>query len=474
VTGFTSELTPQGQNQARKAASGEAVKSRVRVVSKAAGILWVAAVLCSCVSVDDVIRPQLPDSLSDKGLVVAEMYGIGLPTYLDVTINNRRAGFVNGSGYYALPLPPGTYTLNSFSTTTSSSSGGFGGVNVTTSNVTFFPINRSFAVRPGEITNLGEIILFEKTTDPNYVGPFATRVVDNNADTRLYFQTTYPKLLASAKAGTPTLALGDYVQGADLGKMRAVIALALAKKPGGSHYVAGPAGTLAAVDRDKSGKPLHLHLIDAGVMAGIAHAAENRAHDRFAFVTSDGRLFVMRAGKVEQRRAPLTMTALSELYLAGDRDIVISERGLNLYTSIDDGLTWKMAANLTKPGEFAESGFAEGESGYFVYQSYPARMLYAPIGSSDLQPVSVPPDAKEIRRVTALKSTLVLEIRTMSDSARFYVRAIPDGDWQTRHMPKGSCNPIEFENQAGDQLRTTCGPQTYESADGGMHWISRS
>jgi hypothetical protein len=397
---------------------------------------------------------------------------------MDVWINDHKQGEVRGS-YFAATLSPGEYTLNKISRETFGLGTYTAAVQFQSFKVKSFPVERHFTVRAGEITNLGELILLLDPRTPDSK-QFVIRAVDNTADARLFLQSHYPKLLASMKPDALTSASGDYVQGTDLEKLRVYIASTQAKQLKASRYVTGPAGTLAAVDHDRTGTPTRVHLIDSGITAGIVDVAEQVKRDRLAFQTSDGRLFVLNGGRTVQRPLPEGMQlraglSYDKLYLAGDRNIVIVERGLNLCISADDGLTWKYASGgAESPGAYSTTGFGGNDSGYFVFQSYPPRLLHSPLGEPNLQAVPLPPQMREVRRITALDGAVVLEGLTSllgETPAPFFVRAHDSDDWQQRLMPNTPrCAPMQFLDQKGEQLRTVCGTAVYVSADGGLHW----
>jgi hypothetical protein len=96
------------------------------------------------------------------------------------------------------------------------------------------------------------------------------------------------------------------------------------------------------------------------------------------------------------------------------------------------------------------------------------------LGEPNLQPVPLPPQIKEVRRITALDGAVVLEGLTSLlgvTPAPFFVRAHDGDDWQQRLMPNTPrCAPMQFLDQKGERLRTVCGTAVYDSADGGLHW----
>jgi hypothetical protein len=443
------------------------------------GVPGVLAVLIGCTPLNIKSLPEDADTLGRKGLVVAEVHVVGgTSDFMDVIVTGHPKGTVHAS-YYAAALPAGDYTLESLSSLAGGSSGGFGGVSTTT-NYLSYPVNRNFTIRTGEVTNLGQLVLAPDRAHPQSK-QFNAVFIDNSADAPALLKTHYPELVGSLKRGALVLAPGDYVQGEDLRQFRLHIASVLAGSSYSARYVAGPAGTLARVERDRNGKPAKVQLIDSGVIAGLYSGAEDRAHDRFAYASSDGRLFVLRAGKIQQRPVPGGITPRNEIFLAGNSDVVIPTSQFTVYTSNDDGATWTSYAGAAyKPGEASPYGtydFVKDAVGFFVYRSYPARMVYSPVGSPNCELVTLPKDATEIRRLTILQSDILLEVQTMAWAAKtpipFYVRARSGGEWKTRYMPGGYCGPLIFPDATGQHLRAVCGQVINETADGGQHWRVR-
>ena len=443
-------------------------------------VAGVLAMLAGCLGTNVRSLPDDTDNLGRKGFAMAEIHIVGgLADYMDVIVDQHTKGYVKDD-FYAVALSPGTYTMESLSRINGGSSGGFGGVTVTTTEYLNYPINRQFTIRAGEVTNLGEIVILP---DPAHreSKQFNVVNVDNSADAPALLKTHYPKLAGSLRPGALAVAPGNYARGEDLNKLRMYIATVLAEKLNASRYVAGPAGTLARVERDRSGKPAKLQLLDPGMIEGLVGQGEDRAHDRFAYTSNDGRVFVLRAGQIQQRSLPDGVSARSAIFLAGDKNVVIPANRFTLYTSTDDGATWLSYDGAAyKSGEdtpYAEYDFAKDATGFFVYRSYPARVVYSPVGSPSYELVPLPQDVKEIRHLTLLKSDLLIEVRKMAWTAKtpipFYVRARAGGEWRTHYMPNATCGPLIFLDATGQNLRAVCGQVVDETTDGGEHWTAR-
>lgn len=454
----------------------------MRSLVLASAILMLAAIEGCASPTGADLRPDLPDTLGENGAVIAEIEPLTPDMwYMSATISKQttaplaRHFNVNLRGnYISAVLSPGDYILDGVSRSSDYASGSFNGVSVTLSDHSGIRLERHFTVRAGQITNLGELVLIKNPRVKNQV---VIRTVDNTPDALRFLRKHFPKLLPSAASSALTLAPGVYARDAELRKLRVFIASSRARQLTHADYVTGPAGTVARITHDASGRPVRLHLIDAGVTAGITQSTGQAAHDRFAFETVDGRLFVVHGLQAVERPTPPQVDDLfvPAVHLAGDRTVIILGQDLDLFVSSDDGLTWRndASAKVTR-SEFSESGFAEDGAGYYVYETYPARLEYSRLGDPALQAVALPPGLKEIHRMVALQSELLIEPQMMVWSDKtpypFYVRARSGGTWQTRHMPKGSCRLANIDDITGANLRAVCFKQSYLSADGGLTW----
>ena len=456
----------------------------MRALVLASAVLILAAVEGCATPTGASLRPDLPDTLGEKGAVIAEIEPLTTDMwFMSATISKQTSAPLTRhfnvdlrGNYISTVLAPGDYVLEGVSRSSPYASGSFNGVNVTLTDYSGIRIGRHFTVRAGEITNLGELVLIK---NPRVTNQVLIRTVDNTSDAMRFLRKHFPNLLPSGSSSALTLAPGVYARDADLHKLRVFIASSRARQLAGADYVTGPAGTVARISRDANGRPVRLHLIDAGVTAGITQATEQPLSDRFAFETVDGRLFVVHGLQAIERPTPPQVDDLfvPTVHLAGDRTVIILGSDLDLFVSSDDGLTWRNDASArVKRAEFSDSGFAEDKAGYYVYETYPARLEYSALGDPALQPVALPPGLKEIHRMVALQSELLIEPQTMVWSNKtpypFYVRARSGSTWQTRHMPKGSCRLAGIEDASGSNLQAVCAKESYRSADGGLTWSS--
>lgn len=442
-------------------------------------LFFTCVILCSCTSLEKARNvaalPESATNIGNEGMVFAEIHIMApdgdAANGMNVIVGEHSKGEIRNNSW-GVALPAGDYAVEGLSRNSGATSGGFGGVNVTISSYDSYSVHRTFTVKPGEITNLGEIIIVPNP-DPAKSREFKVFFVDNSSDASSLLKVMYPKLDLASMPSAMTLASGDYVRGDDLTKLRTLIAYVRAQSLPRRHYVVGPAGTLARIDRSKPDSP-RVRLIETGTTLGLAGSSEEMPHDRCAFVSSDRRMFVYRAGHIDMRSLPQGVPSQPDVWLAGDTNIVIGARGFTFFTSADDGMNWSRNDSVADKSDATTYNFTQDSAGYFIHYFYPARVVYSPVGTPNFNVVQLPPDTKEIRQLTLTQSGLVLEPMTMVWSAKtrvpFYVRDRDGGEWHSHLLPGGVCQPLQFRDATGKSLRTTCGQVIYESLDGGENW----
>src|SRR6185437_12048693 len=127
---------------------------------------------------------------SGKGMVFAEVHIVGQFTEgMMAMYGGHNKGSISDDTYSA-ELPAGEYTLDSFTRPSGGYSGGFGAVTVTTTEYTSWPVQRTFTVRAGQVTNLGEIVVVPHAIG-SQSGEFNYVFVDNSADAAALFRARF-------------------------------------------------------------------------------------------------------------------------------------------------------------------------------------------------------------------------------------------------------------------------------------------
>ncbi len=426
-------------------------------------LLLLIVLAAGCVKLPDY-RPDLPENLiGGSGLVVGQVVGIGRLSqwsiYKDVLINDRkRSKVVNG--FIAVPLSPGEYSFTGLYDETQSSTGTYIYRYMTT-----LPIKRKFTIRPGEVTNLGLLVLYPDPNDKEQK-KFLRFFVDNTADMKHFLKTAYPLLAPKLRVDSMTLAPGDLTPANLLELLRKDIAMKEVAASGGyAAYVAGHVGTLAEAQWDKDGKISGVKLIDVPTVSNIQSESPNYVKDRFAFLTTNNRLFLVQNGKVAEKRPPDGLRA-GKVFVFGTSDVVIVDDKFEIYTSASNGDRWQAyLGNATEKKMSAK--LSPGAEGYYAYIAKPPALLYAGYGKSEFRPVELPADMKSLGLLREKPIGLFAERETTyfkeTEKRPFFFRPAGKTAWETRSMPANNCEHIRFADGEGKNLSTVCG----ESAVGG-------
>jgi hypothetical protein len=434
--------------------------------------------VAGCVKLPDY-RPDLPENLiSGSGLVVGQVVGVGRLSqwsiYKDVLINDRkRSKVVNG--FIAIPLSPGEYSFSSLYDETSTSSGTYIYRHMTT-----LPIKRKFTIRPGEVTNLGLLVLYPDPNDKEQK-KFLRFFVDNTADMKHFLKTAYPLLAPKLRVDSMTLAPGDLIPANLLELLRKDIAMKEVVASGGyAAYVAGDVGTLAEPQRDKDGKISGVKLIDVPTVSNIQSDSPNYVKDRFAFLTTNNRLFLVQNGKVDEKRPPDGLRA-GKVFVFGTSDVVIVDDKFEIYSSANNGDRWQAyLGHATEKKTTAK--LSPGAEGCYAYTAKPPVLLYAGYGKSEFRPVELPADMKSLGLLREKPVGLFAERETTyfkeTEKRPFFFRPAGKAAWETRSMPANNCEHIRFTDGEGKNLSTVCGESAvgggprfqYASGDGGKTW----
>lgn len=441
------------------------------------------SILNGCVGIPSY-RPDLPDDIGDKGLVVGQVVGIGRlygwSLYTDVVINNRKRGKVV-NGFIAIPMSAGDYSLDSLYSETSAGSSYYGGVTVTRRKTATLPLKRTFTVQPKRVTNLGLLVLYPDPSDKQRK-KFLRMFVDNTQDMKYFLKSSYPLLAQKLNSDTITLAPGELMSGNVLKSLRKEIAAkAAAGSRGNATYVTGFVGTLAEVRRNRSGRVSGVRVIDVPTYSSIQSHTPNFVKNRFAFLTTTNRLFFVRNGKAVEKRPPPGLRA-AKIYALGASDLVIIDDKLEIYTSTNNGNRWHAYLGLARKNK-VDAKITAGANGYYIYTVKSPSVLFSKYGKTDFSPVALPPDAKTLgllhEKPAGLFAEREITFYRETKKRPFYFRPAGKPSWESRSMPGTNCGHFAFLDRQGRKLGTTCGDRAvgfpgprdhYVSRDGGKTW----
>lgn len=426
-------------------------------------------------------RPELPEEIGGKGLVVGEVVGINrLSSWTsnsgNVLINKKTYNNALVKGLIAIPLAAGEYSLDALNHVSYGGSTTTGTVTYTTKYSTTMPLNRKFTIRPGEVTNIGLILLYPDPEDKENKR-FFRFFIDNRDDMKSFLKTFYPALAARMKVDAMTLSAGEYLKDPKLLQaLRKDIAVkAVVGSRVAADYVAGNVGTVAKLKWNKDGKVSDVQLIDVDTLSNVVTKWSDHQGGRLAFMTANNRLFLVTGGAVKEKRPP-TVLRDGDVLAAGGKDIVIVDDLLEIYVSNDNGETWKSNINFVVK-EPIQRKFVAGERSYYIYTTFPPVLITGSYGRAELTKLELPEKLGNIQDVTEKKAGLFVETHitawTKDTPFPFYVKKDASAPWETRALPKTSCYRIRFLDDAGNNLEVLCQKDMFQSSDGGRRWTKK-
>lgn len=446
-------------------------------------LLFVLLIAAGCASVPKY-RPELPEDIGNKGLVVGEVVGVGYLSnwsdYKDVLINNRTKGKVV-NGLIAIPLSPGEYSFDGLYTETYGGSSTFNNVTVTTKNTKTMPVKKPFTVRPKEVTNLGLLILYPDPQDKE-MKKFVRFFLDNRTDMKHFLRYSYPTLAPKVKIDAMTLAPGALMPDNLLQLLRKeLLTTAANMSVGNPGYLAANVGTLAEIQRDKDGKPSGVKMIDLPTLASIDSVSPSFVKDRIAFLTNNNRLFVAQNGKAAEKRPPQGLRA-GRVYAFGASDLIIVDDHLEIYLSNDNGDRWVSYTGSVTKDEVSPQ-IAIGKNGYYAYTGKPNLLIYSEYGKTEFSPIQLPQDLKKFgmfnEKSIGSFAEEALTFYKETEKRPFYFRPTGSTVWQKQFMPAPNCEHIKFADGDGANMSTVCSDRAvgfggqkfmYISKDGGVGW----
>lgn len=462
----------------------ESIIRFLRLRRSLAPLLFMAAALSACYTPQ--YKPTLPEALGNEGVVVGQISDIGaLKGFVQAVWLTNGKEIKITHGYFALNLAPGHYELKNLHTST------YEGANMTRHRD--YPLNLRFTVREKHVTNLGVIVMLPAANTPEQQ-MFNMARVDNSKDIPRFFRNFYPQLSRSLALDQVDLAEGKYLDVQKLTSLRRYIVTVSpevknrpATAANTTRLVADELGTLAQVRYDAANKIADIRLLDMNTFSNVSRWQSDPASNRHIVVTEDQRVFMLENGKPVERSLPTANMRSPSIFPVGDKGLVATDTGCDVFTSLDNGATWHPHPEL-KREKCGHYRVASGAQGYYVYvsnylslESYPAVVVYSPHGQRNLQTLPLPSELKGIEDVQEHAGKLyvkshhwhekaVSEGDKKDKSAAYFVRALAGSSWKLLSLPTYSCGELEFHDDKGDRLRIRCDGDHYASKNAGQSW----
>ncbi|MFW2373092.1 MAG: hypothetical protein ACN4GM_08215 [Gammaproteobacteria bacterium] len=420
-------------------------------------------------------EPLTPSDLAGNGILVAKIDSNGrFKTTGDAYINGEKYSDALLHGDLVISLKPGSYTLEtigySYQTSTSNKSEGY-------------PVNLSFTIKQGRVTNLGQIFAYYKSfSDKQY----KLYTIDNSPQAAEYLKQEQPAIYLLVRKNKIMLAKGKYLSKGDTNKLRKLIAYSSAIETLSKdvRIVYGELGTVASVIRNKNNQIKDFKLIETGTLDEISYCSENSVN--YACVVPNGINRKILAGKIGGKYKLTDMPGELnnvKIQLSGKNDIVLVDNYLKLYESNNDGKTFSVNTEFTRTEPVQNMGwinFYNSKKGFYLtvfsHSKSENLIIFKPQSTkASFISIPLPKEVGRVRELNETKNNLIMGAYPGSfSSSEVYYLKHGSNNWKEVTVPTRSCNKIDVLNYAAGKLKMKCGYsqtlQNYISNDSGASW----
>ena len=427
-------------------------------------LLITLGLLAACASHTVTTAPISPE-LSQQGLLVAKLSSDNKDRFplAQVQINTKiyKNNYHDG-GYIVIALAPGVYTVNSV-------------ISLTQGDTVTYPMDKKFHIEAGKASNLGVLFFL---TDVKDAKKYTLSQLDNTEEAQRYLQAAHPALYAALHHKVPQLVPGQYLEAPELMALRKEIALRAGAGKGteaitDGEFVTGPLGTLARIQKGPQGTN-KIDMIETYTLEDVDHQRCGIARRRLACVLG-GRLITMNGAERRAQPLPSPMAAVDRAHVFGARGMVLTDRRLHIFSSLDHGLSWGRYddAVLNEPlDRDARMDFENGAQGFYIYSTGRDRtVLYSPYAQLAYKKMELPTMVQRVERLREFNGGVIIGPEfTERGDAILYIGSFDPPQWVERRIPATQCTQIQLEDRSGEKLSAVCLAQTYYSNDGGRTW----
>ena len=429
--------------------------------------------LAGCVSnTANIVR--IPDDLGPQGLLLAKLSSdhLGMFGMVQPHINDKlyKDSYQDG-GYVVVVLAPGEYTFNSLTSLVQGDSSDHSGASSAK-----YPIDKKFRIETGKVSNLGMLFFLTDAQDPE---KYTLVQIDNTEEASRYLQTAYPKLHAALRDKTPQLVPGPYLETSELTALRKEIAQRNSARMDAAtlvdtEFLTGTIGTLALIQKSPQGAIHKMDMIETHTLEDVKRQQCAAAHGRLACVLG-GRLITVNGAERRAQPLPSPMAAVDRAHVFGSRGIVLTDRRLHIFSSLNNGGTWSRYddAVLKEPLDTGTKvGFENGKKGFYIYSAGSDRtVLYSPYTQIAYKKMELPAMVTSVGHLSEFDNGVAIGPEfTLPGNATLYMGSFDSPQWEERKIPASQCAKIQLEDRRGEKISVVCLAQTYRSNDGGRTW----
>lgn len=424
-------------------------------------ILFVSLVInIGCQATAPIINAE---TVKNEGLLIGHLGTRGVRHQGHVKINGQKYLNVINDRYLRVPLKPGKYQFEEVIEVSK--------FDRQTSTVTL-PVKFEFVIRPGEATNVGEIIFY---FPDKKVSRFSIMYIDDAKQAAKALRDKHPDAYAALRSKKFIKANVKYLSAKNIQSLRA----AMLQSPTmlSKYYVAGKVGSFARVMTNKEGKITGFKMIETGSYSTVGPCGQNGVRTACLVPgTSAGTQISVTNGAKHKIHKLSVNNDISMVELPGKKDIVLVSNKMKVFTSLNEGASWivhdKSVVGGSLIGSYAPK-ISWGKKGYYIYSgSDDATLLFRKYNSPAKYDVIEPPNkGNKIANIIETRHGVYAgpEFSLFGDGA-IYFKSNGMNQWSKRTIPQPSCSSMKIADVRKGSIAVYCKSQYYITEDQGQSW----
>ncbi len=344
------------------------------------------------------------------------------------------------------------------------------------------PIEESFTVKPGIVTNGGLMFLVRESKKSQQV---LTLKIDNTPDVKRYVTIYKPEFNPQIEAIEQAW---KFIENTKVDKMVTTFAKALVARENKAprpkvKYMYTTLGMVFKMDKDAAGKVTNYKLIKTPTYQQITKMSLK--NNKLTCTLANGSFLYGDENGLEYMSLPKALEKIPSLYVVDDQFLLV-DSNFNIFWA-DNSFTWTAQSEFrhakTEAGKFFSQPsypiFYKGKYHIYIYSKATGKqklLLRSDRKNIKFEKVALSNDVKRVPMVTETSTKIILgpDLKlnaTAKRPAYLYVKDHDGDTWEVRNLPRGDCN-VFSPGKDETIFFTKCDKKYwYQSDDYGKTWF---
>lgn len=349
------------------------------------------------------------------------------------------------------------------------------------------PIEETFTIKAGHITNGGMIFLVKKNKKSNAV---MTLKLDNTADVKQYVNIYMPSYESKIEAIEPAW---KFLEKDTVEKLVRSYAETIIKNENKNprknmKYMRTTLGMVFKMEQGADDKITDFKLIPTPTYQEIIGMKILKKEGKLLCTLENGSFLYGDDNGLDFMPLPKGLEKVPELQFIKNGRFLLVDANFNIFSS-DTSFKWKEQLNFRKeqksagiftifPSSVSYPKIYKGKQHIYIYSPAEDKnlvLLQSGYGDIDFKPVPLSKEVKKVPLVTETPTHLIIgphvkQSATAKRPAYLYIKELASDTWTVRDLPQGNCKRF-FPGKDESIWYTECSKNNwFESNDAGQNW----